>query len=126
MSLDDGPEEVSIKKRKKEENLQNEITENIIHEENSTQVCKEVSNTQSCTDADDELNNKFQNTVATNQNKQNHESNRMISNKNEKFFLRRYHNQLLEKLLSRSIQHERNLICQCVKYIIENNFFDIN
>ncbi|KYQ60321.1 Nuclear fragile X mental retardation-interacting protein 1, partial [Trachymyrmex zeteki] len=123
---DDGPEEVSIKKRKKEENLQNEITENIIHEENSTQVCKEVSNTQSCTDADDELNNKFQNTVATNQNKQNHESNRMISNKNEKFFLRRYHNQLLEKLLSRSIQHERNLICQCVKYIIENNFFDIN
>ncbi|XP_018339191.1 PREDICTED: nuclear fragile X mental retardation-interacting protein 1-like, partial [Trachymyrmex septentrionalis] len=119
---DDGPEEVSIKKRKTEENLQDDITENTIHEENSTQVCEKVSNTQSCTNADDESNNKFQNTVATDQNKQSRELNRVVSNKNEKF-VRRYHNQLLEKLLSRSIQHERNLICQCVKYIIENNFF---
>ncbi|EGI63112.1 Nuclear fragile X mental retardation-interacting protein 1 [Acromyrmex echinatior] len=122
---DDGPEEVSIKKRKTEENLQDEITENTIHEENSMQVCEKISNAQSCTNADDESNNKFQNTVVTDQNKQSREPNRVISNKNEKFFLRRYHNQLLEKLLSRSIQHERNLICQCVKYIIENNFFDI-
>ncbi|KAG5345150.1 NUFP1 protein, partial [Acromyrmex charruanus] len=122
---DDGPEEVSIKKRKTEENLQDEITENTIHEENSIQVCEKISNAQSCTNADDESNNKFQNTVITDQNKQSREPNRVISNKNEKFFLRRYHNQLLEKLLSRSIQHERNLICQCVKYIIENNFFDI-
>ncbi|KAG5324931.1 NUFP1 protein, partial [Pseudoatta argentina] len=122
---DDGPEEVSIKKRKTEENLQDEITENTIHEENSMQVCEKISNAQSCTNADDESNNKFQNTVITDQNKQSREPNRVISNKNEKFFLRRYHNQLLKKLLSRSIQHERNLICQCVKYIIENNFFDI-
>lgn len=35
-----------------------------------------------------------------------------------------YTSHLLEKLLSRSIQHERNLICQCVKYIVDNNFFD--
>lgn len=35
-----------------------------------------------------------------------------------------YTSQLLQKLLSRSIQHERNLICQCVKYIVDNNFFD--
>ncbi|KYM93443.1 Nuclear fragile X mental retardation-interacting protein 1 [Cyphomyrmex costatus] len=128
---DDGPEEVSIKIRKTED-LQDKIMENTIHEENSTQVCEEkhkvvkVSNIQSCTDADNESNNKFQNTVAKNQNKQNHEPNRMVNNKNEKYFLRRYHNQLLEKLLSRSIQHERNLICQCVKYIVENNFFDLN
>lgn len=32
--------------------------------------------------------------------------------------------QLLDKLLARSIQHERNLICQCVKHIVDNNFFD--
>lgn len=35
-----------------------------------------------------------------------------------------YTSQLLQKLLSRSIQHERNLICQCVKYIVDNNFFE--
>lgn len=75
-------------------------------------------------DAGDKSNNKFQNTVA--KDKQNRETNRiMIKNKNEKI-LHKYHNKLLEKLLSRSIQHERNLICQCVKYIIENNFFDLN
>lgn len=31
---------------------------------------------------------------------------------------------LLQRLLSRSIQHERNMICQCIKYIADNNFFD--
>ena len=31
---------------------------------------------------------------------------------------------LLNRLLSRSIQHERNLICQSIKYIADNNFFD--
>ncbi|XP_015117203.1 nuclear fragile X mental retardation-interacting protein 1 [Diachasma alloeum] len=30
----------------------------------------------------------------------------------------------LDRLLSRSIQHERNYICQCIKYIVDNNFFD--
>ncbi|XP_012286944.1 nuclear fragile X mental retardation-interacting protein 1 [Orussus abietinus] len=31
---------------------------------------------------------------------------------------------LLRSLLSRSIQHERNQIYQCIKYIADNNFFD--
>lgn len=89
-------------------------------------ICKETSTMQSYTDTDDKSNNKFQNTVARRQDKQNRETKRiMINNKNEKI-LHKYHNKLLEKLLSRSIQHERNLICQCVKYIIENNFFDLN
>ncbi|XP_015596972.1 nuclear fragile X mental retardation-interacting protein 1 [Cephus cinctus] len=35
-----------------------------------------------------------------------------------------YRTQLLNRLLSRSIQHERNLVCQCIKYIVENNFFE--
>lgn len=31
---------------------------------------------------------------------------------------------LLEKLLEPNIVHERNVILQCVRYIVENNFFD--
>ncbi|XP_034951914.1 nuclear fragile X mental retardation-interacting protein 1-like [Chelonus insularis] len=31
---------------------------------------------------------------------------------------------LLQQLLSRSITHERNFICQCIKYIVDNNFFE--
>ncbi|XP_036149660.1 nuclear fragile X mental retardation-interacting protein 1 isoform X2 [Monomorium pharaonis] len=124
---DEVPEEVPIKKIK-EDNLQHQIMKNKVHEENARQLCKETFNKQVFLDTDDKSNIKPQNTVAKAQDKQNYETNqidKVISNKNEKF-LRRYHNKLLEKLLSRSIQHERNLICQCVKYIIENNFFDIN
>lgn len=35
----------------------------------------------------------------------------------------RHYDNLLLILLSRSIQHERNLISQCLKYILDNNFF---
>lgn len=102
------------------ENLQDDkMKGNIIHEENPS---AQASNTQSCTNASDESNNKFKNTVGKNEDKQTRESNQ-ISYKNVKN--PRRHSSLLEKLLSRAIQHERNLICQCVKYIIENNFFDI-
>ncbi|XP_075706350.1 FMR1-interacting protein NUFIP1 [Rhinoderma darwinii] len=31
---------------------------------------------------------------------------------------------LLEMLLARDIRHERNVILQCVKYVVQNNFFD--
>lgn len=31
---------------------------------------------------------------------------------------------LLEKLLQNEIQHERNIILQCVRYIVDNKFFD--
>ncbi|PNF35012.1 hypothetical protein B7P43_G12137 [Cryptotermes secundus] len=33
---------------------------------------------------------------------------------------------LLEKLLSREIRHERNMVLQCVRYAIQNNFFTGN
>lgn len=99
-----------------EELQDNKITKNTIHEE--------ISHIQKC--ENDKLNNESQKTVVKYQNEQKHEMNRiLIDNKNNKF-LRRYHNKLLEKLLSRSIQHERNLICQCIKYIMDNNFFDLN
>lgn len=126
MSLDDeGPEEVPAKKINMGNLQEDKITENIIHEKTSIQACEEISNTQSCADSGNKSNNTFQNTIAKNQDKQNCEPNRIVVNDKNKI-LHRYHNKLLEKLLSRSIQHERNLICQCVKYIVENNFFDIN
>nr|XP_045610437.1 nuclear fragile X mental retardation-interacting protein 1-like [Procambarus clarkii] len=33
---------------------------------------------------------------------------------------------LLEKLLQPDIIHERNIILQCVRFIVQNNFFDVN
>lgn len=115
LCLDEGPEEVPVKRIKIEE-LQDKVTKNTIH--------KEISDIQKCENESDKLNNKSEKTVAKYQDKQKHEMKQtVIDNKNNNF-LHRYHNKLLEKLLSRSIQHERNLICQCVKYIIENNFFD--
>lgn len=104
----DMPEEVSFKKI----NLNNENKENnaikdeVIYENRSIQtqsidsVCK-IS----------KIN------LTLNQNSKNKEQ--KIINK-----MPPYTSQLLQKLLSRSIQHERNLICQCIKYIIDNNFFD--
>lgn len=103
---------------------QDKIIENTVYKKNSTQVYKQTSNIQSYTDANDKSNNKSLNTIAKRPDKQNRETNQILINKNERI-LHRYRNKLLEKLLSRSIQHERNLICQCVKYIIENNFFDL-
>ncbi|XP_050457229.1 FMR1-interacting protein NUFIP1 isoform X1 [Cataglyphis hispanica] len=120
-SDDEAPEEVPVKRMKIEELQQDKITKNTIDEE--------ISDIQKCENdklKSDKLNNESQKTVVKYQNEQKHEMNRiLIDNKNNKL-LRRYHNKLLEKLLSHSIQHERNLICQCIKYIIDNNFFDLN
>lgn len=37
----------------------------------------------------------------------------------------RYQNSLLEKLLQKDIRHERNVLLQCVRYVVENEFFGI-
>lgn len=37
----------------------------------------------------------------------------------------RNQNSLLEKLLQNDIRHERNVLLQCVRYVVENNFFSI-
>ncbi|XP_076767157.1 FMR1-interacting protein NUFIP1 [Xylocopa sonorina] len=53
--------------------------------------------------------------------------NRNLGNKEFKSTIKKkqpYTSQLLQRLLSRAMQHERNLICQCIKYIVDNNFFD--
>lgn len=38
---------------------------------------------------------------------------------------KRYRNQntMLEKLLQKEVRHERNVLLQCVRYVVENNFF---
>lgn len=33
---------------------------------------------------------------------------------------------LLEKLLHKEIQHERNVILQCIRHVVKNNYFDKN
>lgn len=37
----------------------------------------------------------------------------------------RNQNSLLEKLLQKDIRHERNILLQCVRYVVENKFFGI-
>lgn len=38
---------------------------------------------------------------------------------------KKYHNSLLERLLAKEIRHERNTVLQCIRYIVRNNFFDM-
>lgn len=37
----------------------------------------------------------------------------------------RHQNSLLEKLLQKDIRHERNVLLQCVRYVVENDFFGV-
>lgn len=100
-----------------EELQNNKIIKNTVYEEISdVQKCKNESK--------DKFNDKSRKPFAKDKQKQ--EMNRTVIDDKNNNFLHTYRSKLLEKLLSRSIQHERNLICQCVKYIIENNFFDEN
>ncbi|XP_014295331.1 FMR1-interacting protein NUFIP1 [Microplitis demolitor] len=55
--------------------------------------------------------------------KQNNNNNNNNINKRKNLYQR---HALLEQLLSQSITHERNYICQCIKYIVDNNFFTQN
>lgn len=82
-----------------------------------------------CTDVSATSNKKSQDSVTKCQDKQKNEkkqySKEKITNTNKNMkILHKYRNKFLENLLSRDIQHERNLICQCMKYIVDNNFFD--
>lgn len=37
----------------------------------------------------------------------------------------RHQNSLLEKLLQKDIRHERNVVLQCVRYVVDNDFFGV-
>lgn len=56
------------------------------------------------------------------------ESNCTLASKKSKTILdmtKRYRNQntMLEKLLQKEVRHERNVLLQCVRHVVENNFF---
>ena len=109
----DAPEEIPFKKTKldndaiEESNVVKEIVED-----------KEIVVQNNLQLIDTNPISKSKRSSALNQNSKNKEQKITINRKQP------YTSQLLQKLLSRSIQHERNLICQCVKYIVDNNFFD--
>ncbi|XP_012146701.1 FMR1-interacting protein NUFIP1 [Megachile rotundata] len=116
-----GPLEVPIKREKLNDSIsqENDIKETKNEINHNTQLC---TNTQECSDLKLPVAKNFKP-----KDKQNTELNRRLKNKEQKRKITKqqpYTSQLLQKLLSRSIQHERNLICQCVKYIVNNNFFD--
>lgn len=51
---------------------------------------------------------------------------RKVNHQNKRFLttrLKKRNVTLLEKLLNNEIQHERNVLLQCVKYVVQNNFF---
>lgn len=117
---DECPEEVPIKKIRMQDNQNNEVTETKDNE-------KETLNA-SCTDAGRKSNERANSNKNVRQDdKPKRETERIqVAQRQKERVLNRYRNRLLEKLLARDIQHERNLICQCVKYIVDNDFFDSN
>ncbi|XP_015432004.1 PREDICTED: nuclear fragile X mental retardation-interacting protein 1-like isoform X2 [Dufourea novaeangliae] len=127
----DAPEEVPIKKVTlecdvitKENNIEKEEVKN---NESVVNTAYLNINEQQCLNSQSQSNLISSNTTPQHKNKQNTDSKqhpkvreqRTIVNKKQPHNL-----QLLERLLSRSIQHERNVICQCIRYIVDNNFFD--
>jgi len=132
--LDEAPEEIPIKKFKISEISENDkTTKSIIDEKTSAQVQEQISMPSTdvqCTDINTELDKNSENVVTKCEGKQKKEkkqkenSKETIANNHKEKILHKYHNKFLENLLSRDIQHERNLICQCMKFIVDNNFFD--
>ncbi|XP_076249508.1 FMR1-interacting protein NUFIP1 [Calliopsis andreniformis] len=121
----DAPEEVPIKKIKIEiEEI--DLTEQVIKNNKVTNTTQSDINAQECSNIRSPA---ISASIAKNPNCKNksrikleepkdRRRNATTNNKHS------YKSQLLQRLLARSIQHERNLICQCVKYIVDNNFFD--
>lgn len=123
--IGDGPEEVPIKKVKVE--IENVDTKQVVNKNKIVDAPHIDINVPEC------FNSKFPaasiSTTAHSKckGKQMTELNRHLKGKRREALAndkQPYKSQLLQRLLSRSIQHERNLICQCIKYIVDNNFFD--
>lgn len=122
----EGPEEVPIKKVKVVDDEQKTIKEEVIENAvvNATQL---HTNIQDSSNSQSSIQITTSNTDLKCKNKKSTEFSRSLKENYQQTIRNRKaprRSQLLQKLLSRSIQHERNLICQCVKYIVENNFFD--
>ncbi|XP_046430118.1 nuclear fragile X mental retardation-interacting protein 1-like [Neodiprion fabricii] len=120
---DDGPEEVPFKKIKVDTNIPVSVPA-LTNPDDDCHI-----NDKSTTRNNDSR-HRFEHFEKTRQNnnkyKNERNNQRFHQNKNHtaQGILNTNKNRLLNKLLSRSIQHERNLICQCIKYIVDNNYFE--
>lgn len=129
--IGDGPEEVPIEKIKVEDAITtkgNDIKKEATGENEVVGKTHLNRNVQKNSNQQSSESSIPTNTSSKCRNTQNAESNRHPRNKGPNATATNYKqshkSQLLQRLLSRSIQHERNLICQCIKYIVDNNFFD--
>lgn len=119
---------MSIKRIKIEDLRDHKIAENVTS-------LKETSNdTQSCTNVNEDKSNyqTIANKVSCHpvnkrQDKQKpkmKQKHQIVEDKKHEKVSTRHRSSLLQMLLARSMQHERNLISQCLKYIVDNNFFE--
>ncbi|KAF7378980.1 hypothetical protein HZH66_015214 [Vespula vulgaris] len=118
-SEDEIPEEIPIKKSKICLDQKNIMVEKVLNPEQSVNNHSILSDTVSnneISNTSEKFNSKKKETEPYNIRTKNTIINNKRNNKNSLH--------LLQRLLSRSIQHERNMICQCIKYIVDNNFFD--
>ncbi|XP_025156017.1 uncharacterized protein LOC105181719 [Harpegnathos saltator] len=121
---DAASEEIPIEKVQTENLQDHKTAENTVHEET-------YNDAQSCTDASESKLNyqiiaddKSQHPSIKYKDKPKHNTHQIVEDKRQEKVSNRHHNKLLQMLLSRSIQHERNLISQCLKYIVDDNFFE--
>ncbi|XP_076302471.1 FMR1-interacting protein NUFIP1 [Lasioglossum baleicum] len=127
----DAPEEVPIKRVRLEDGIVEESSIKKDEVQNNTEVVNNVeviTDVQQCLNATSQENSDTTNaTISKHTHKENKKSHQHSKVTDQRTIVKKkqpYTSQLLERLLSRSIQHERNLICQCIKYIVDNNFFE--
>lgn len=108
--LDEPPEEVPSKKIKNEEEEKLDC-QNLVPNNESVQVPVDVK-------VESKLNRNQSSTKKQNTS----DKNQFQRASNSKCSAGR--TRLLDRLLARSIQHERNAIFQCITFIKNNNFFD--
>ncbi|XP_033329082.1 FMR1-interacting protein NUFIP1 isoform X2 [Megalopta genalis] len=119
------PEEVPIKRAKVEDDIEKDEVQNISEIVNNVKENKDVEQCSNITSQ--ESSNTKDTTISQHKHKERNKLNQYSKDTEQRRIVEKkqpYTSQLLERLLSRSIQHERNLICQCIKYIVDNNFFD--
>ncbi|XP_011497187.1 PREDICTED: nuclear fragile X mental retardation-interacting protein 1-like [Ceratosolen solmsi marchali] len=130
---DEPPDEVSTKLLKLEDNEIDELSQSQIvsstvkenHKENVAQAVNLPTTTNNRkTKVNKSIKRNNEKAIRTNGQEisKNNKSNRLQKSKHFEISSGRL--TLLKKLLARSIQYERNVIFQCIKFIANNNFFD--
>ncbi|CAD6224096.1 GSCOCG00005479001-RA-CDS [Cotesia congregata] len=128
-SEDEPPEEIPIKKAKIEkidvnqEPISSNTTVNQFQDVKTLPQLDKTSKIFHKNDLKHNNSNNNKNSKNSNSSHNNNNNNNITSKSNKRKNLYQRH-ALLEQLLSKSIAHERNYICQCLKYIVDNNFFE--